>query len=1122
METDFDRYIATTMGGAKNAADGSSLTQEQVERVANYLRSAGSGVDENSSFMDFVRNKLNEQPPKLPDGTAYVGFSGKDSLGESNYTNAKSYVEHKSSAAGAIENTPWGRYLTGSAVGDEMDPMAQKFGNFLAKEGIAVWGDNPLGSLQDMMWNAGSPEYFKNAVDSGRPVVAFVENAPKNRGFSNFELPVALENPDTIVNGYPTRAFGSGDDALKFASNSAAEYQALERSIAEAATRNSGREVSVAEVRKSMDLADGYNATNKTVFDVPRASFEQLNIDSMTTTADEWSATRVAARSPRIATAVEPELRGPSLDAHPSTGRPLTNTDAPARLSNAPEVESPRLGGAGTAVLGGAAFVAAAYDAKQTGDRMGTAYAQDNPAAAQSEATHFLARTGGGAAAGLTIYGAGVSGGPAVALAVADAYLLMEAAERGAKFLDVRKITHQTGSDGADYAFNGKQWIRDDLRADFRDDGVDQLRKQDFAAEPKIERELNAKASAEAVGQAIGSTDPRNPFVQPANESDPAHLKVSDWMREPTTGRWSRQFADEVDRNDALVWNAKPEYASDQRADELNRQASAVIDRNIVEGPAVFAAHYQLGYKRNGFGDFGPEPEAVATALDPNSLEASNGKQYLRDAQGQWSNDGSPATGNLALELEATRERLIPALQQHQAHLAEAPAWQPPTPEQQDRRMLRLAYNNEGWNPSDEQFEASYLAVKRTRQMSDLRPEDTGLILEKDATGLTSLSSPILLTRVGPNNEVQVVAKTYPDEIEVALSDVRARGLGKGTAEQAAPVLAIDPATGEQREVREQAQREANRAGLSQDDAQAAIRTVAPALSGAKEKTPGGPNDEVLDTAPAKRTNGADPTPTATVPPDFAPSQQGPRDIRDPQHEGNEAYREMQHKVKAFETQQGIAHGPHSDRMAASMLAFSVERGLHYSEVSLEKNQDTGQVQLKHTKFGEPAQRFDVDLGKMSSQPIEVSSQRINEAVSKHYGAPAPALERTREQAQGLGDLSFDDKVMFARIRSGIPGHISDDHVAQAMVAAKKSGMDSASVGQVSMVGDQIRVAEAGPAGRTALVDVNAPAQPLQVSVKEASEAHQQQVLTQQQAMTQQQKQQQDGHGGPTMGARSM
>lgn len=979
METDFDRYIATTMGGAKNAADGSPLTQEQVERVANYLRSEGSGLTENSSFMDFVRDKLKSNPPKLPDGTGYVGFSGKDSLGESNYNNAKSYVESRASAAGAIENTPWGRYLTGNDIGDEMDPMAQKFGKFLSKEGIAVWGDNPLGSLQDMMWNAGSPEYFRNAVQSGRPVVAFVENAPKNRGFSNFELPVALEHPDTVVNGYPTRAFGSGDDALAFASRSAAEYQSLERSIAEAATRNSGREVSVAEVRKNLDLADGYNAANKTVFGVPRASFDQMNFEAMTTTADEWSAARVATRAPRITTAPEPELRGPSLDMHPSTGPPLTNTtEVPARVNNAPELDVPRFSGAGTALLGGVALAAAAYDAEQTGERVGTAYAQDNPVAAKSEATHFLARTGGGAAAGLTVYAAGASGGPAVALAVADGYLLVEAAERGARFLDVSKITHQSGSDGADYVFNGKQWIRDDLRADFRDDGVDRPRQQDFAATPELMRELNAKASAEAVSQAIGKADPRDPFVQPSNESDPSHLKVRDWTRDADTGRWSRMLADEFDRNDAPVWKAEPEYASPARAAELDRQALAVIDRNIVEGPAVLAAQYQIGAKRNGFGDFGSEPEAVAVALNPNTLEASNGKQYVRDAQGQWSHDGVPATGNHGLELEATRERLIPVLAQHEQQLADTKAYEPPTPEQRDRAMLRTAYTNEGWNPSPEQFEASYLAVKRTRQMSDLTAENSGLVLENDANGQASLNSPILHTRMGPNNEVQVAAKTYPDEIEVALSDVRARGLVNDTQDRVTPVQATERATTEQRDAREQAQREANRAGLSQDDTQATVRSAVPTVA-----TPGARSGKTDDVEPA-------------VKEEAKPERAGAMLLDNPAHQNHAMFAALLRTVNERDKELGREPDEVSRQLAGGLVEKARERGLETIGAAKFTPDGTKVGMTDTADLSAPWAKTAVgDVGQLAGQKLEQSSENVaainqKQAMEQSLQPPPP------------------------------------------------------------------------------------------------------------------------------------
>lgn len=561
-----------------------------------------------------------------------------------------------------------------------------------------------------------------------------------------------------------------------------------------------------------------------------------------------------ALRSERT-TANKPAISARDSEAWSTIDELVRDGAQPARAP-VPGFELPPLGRAGTtAGLAGIGLAAAAYDAKETGERISTALAQDNPSAVRSEATHFTARGVGGAAAVFTPAALGVSGGPAVALAVADGVLLTEAFDRGAKFLDVRKITHQTGNDGADYAFNGKQWIRDDLRADFRDDGVDRLRQQDFAATPEIERELNAKASAEAVSQAIGKADPRDPFVQPSNEGDPAHLKVRDWTRDAETGRWSRTVADEVDRNDAPVWKAKPEYALPGRAAELDRQALGVIDRNIVEGPAVMAAQYQLGAKRHGFEDFTPEPAAVATALNPNTLEASNGKQYVRDAQGQWSHDGAPAPAERALELETTRERLLPVLEQHQQRLANTKPYEPPTPEQQDREKLRLAYAAEGWNPSPEQFEASCMAVKRTRQMYDIRAEDTGLVLEKDANGHASINSSILHTRIGPNNEVQTVAKTYSDEIDVALSNVRAHGLPKGQGEQDAPAHAIEQATAEQRDAREQAQREANRAGLSQDDTQAAVRTAVPTMSsGARSERPEDPDRSVREEPKPERT----------------------------------------------------------------------------------------------------------------------------------------------------------------------------------------------------------------------------------------------------------------------------
>jgi hypothetical protein len=790
---------------------------------------------------------------------------------------------------------------------------------------------------------------LEQAVESRRPIVAFVENAPKNRGFSNFELPVALEHPDTIVNGYPTRAFGSGDDALKFASNSAAEYQALERSIAEAATRNTGREVSVAEVRKSLDLADGYNATNKTVFDVPKASFEQLNFDSMKSAADDWSVVRAAARSPRVPSAIEPELRAPSLDAHPSTGPPLAGaTEMPARIGNVPEVDAPKMGGAGAAVLGGAAFVAAGYDAKQTGDRMSTAYAQDNPTAAQSEATHFLARTGGGAAAGLTIYGAGVSGGPAVALAVADAYFLMEAAERGAKYLDVRKITHQTSSDGADYVFNGKQWIRDDLKADLRDDGIDQVREQTFAAQPEKARELSQLASAEAVGQAIHKAHPENPFVQPANEHDPAHLHHRDWTRSPETGAWSRSVADEVDRNDTPVWKAQPEYASPARAAELDRQAAQVIDRNLTEGPAALAARYEVAHRRNGWDSFGPEPDVVRTALNPDTLQASDQRQYVRDAQGQWSHDGEPARGNTAVELEATRERLLPALAQHQDALARIEPWQPPTPEQQDRANLRQLYSENGVNPNPERFEAAYQAVRETREAQGINPAATSLALEPRPAGSYDINTPIQHLQIEGDGVVRVAATTTAADIQ------RTEAALKGAPH------AIEAPSARAREEQAQAQREANRAGLSQDDTQATMRSAVPTVA-----TPGGRSGKTDDVEPAAKE-------------EAKPERTGAMLLDNPAHQNHAMFAALLRTVNERDKELGREPDEISRQLAGGLVEKARERGLETIGAA-KFTPDGTKVGMSDTAdLSAPWARTAVgDVGQLAGQKLEQSSENV-------------------------------------------------------------------------------------------------------------------------------------------------
>ncbi|MET3146826.1 zeta toxin family protein [Xanthomonas phaseoli] len=377
----------------------------------------------------------------------------------------------------------------------------------------------------------------------------------------------------------------------------------------------------------------------------------------------------------------------------------LVRPGAPPARMPVPEPEIPGLRRAGmTAGLAGLGVAATAYDASQTGERVGTLLAHDNLTAARSEALHFAARGAGGWAGGAaTAAVVGTTGAGPVALVVADGYLFSVAADKAVTLWDNRQIYTQADKQGVSWEFNGSQWLRQE-KADLQDDGVDTPQKQGMFALPEKARELNYHASSEATEQALGKAQPSNPYVQPSSDADAAHLYARDWRHDPASGQWSRMVADEVDRNDRPVWTADP--ASPERNAALDQQAAQVVDANIARGPAAIAATYQAAYQRNGWDDFGPVPAAVQAALNPDSLQASDGRQYQRDTQGQWRHDGVAAEGNVPLELNATRERLQPALEQHAQAMAQMPARQTPTLQQQDQANTEATYAAYGVAPN--------------------------------------------------------------------------------------------------------------------------------------------------------------------------------------------------------------------------------------------------------------------------------------------------------------------------------------------------------------------------------------------------------------------------------------
>ncbi|SDY95518.1 Putative peptidoglycan binding domain-containing protein [Lysobacter sp. yr284] len=108
-------------------------------------------------------------------------------------------------------------------------------------------------------------------------------------------------------------------------------------------------------------------------------------------------------------------------------------------------------------------------------------------------------------------------------------------------------------------------------------------------------------------------------------------------------------------------------------------------------------------------------------------------------------------------------------------------------------------------------------------------------------------------------------------------------------------------------------------------------------------------------------------------------------------------------------------------------------------------------------------------------------SDPLPEPVNRH-ALRAPATE----ESQPLAELSPADRLLFDRIRSEAPTHVSDDVVASAMLAGKQAGIDSADkVGLVAVTGERLCVGGTTP-GFHAMVDTTKPAPQLQETVQQA------------------------------------
>ncbi|UXB24569.1 hypothetical protein K7567_01955 [Stenotrophomonas maltophilia] len=864
----FDDFVKTTLGGATQAGSGEALTAQQISDVITYLKSPGSGPTTSVSFEQYVTGNMQAHPPRLPDGMDYLAFSGKDTTRISNYTNAEVYSKDINGKSGIIGDTPWGKFVDQLAKNPahipDLQSMEAGLRSVMESKGIVPFDKNYVGALQDIMWNAGSPKFFENAIATGKPLIAFVDGAPPDRGFSRFELATALDHPNVRINGYPISAFGP--EPLAFASQSAAEYQALERSLAQHATTNSAQPVDVAQVRLHLKPIDGYDAVSKTLFERPLHDYSALNLSEMSTTRANWVAAHAnLGTGPRLfADLPEPPSHAPLQPGAPR-GPPHAATVAEAVADVAPHGMHAGINPA-IKVAGVAGVALLAHDFATSGHKWIELNSQGNAAGADSTAAHFVGRNVGGAVGGF-LGGAGVglasgswTGPGAIATGIGGGVLGAYLGERWAEQKDIERIYSQVDPMGRtwmrDPADPNGRWLRAgeqqqvqstdlgtgvEVRPVQTAQGDDVTFRTSYVATGTLERQLNWQAARASYELGLSNPPPpQNPYRLNANGlAEPARGAFETdraFVRDASSGQWELEIKEMVD---GRVPNSRHLPVSAEQAQALDEQSRAVIAQNASNTKAAMAARYMVAHEQGRWSDFGDAnspsiPRAVQDAqASADTLKASDGNAYTRQADGQWVSKGvifdSAANRNLSDELEITWQSQndgIAGLHDIAKQLKDTAQ----VAHEGIRGQVDALYARHGIERTEQQLAATAVAVEQTLNLQG-RTGDVVLELMPDPrTHAPSAESAIATFGDSGGNRMVLTGTTTIEDITRAQSQLRPEASlaaqGAAPADQATtpdvPELRIAALTAKEQDAHRQALQEANRQGGAAVDAQQA------------------------------------------------------------------------------------------------------------------------------------------------------------------------------------------------------------------------------------------------------------------------------------------------------------
>lgn len=684
MNNEYSDAVRTTFRSASDKVSGGKISDAQLNTIVQYLTSPGSGATQRDSVADLAESGYSKHQAKLDPGKIYLGYGGTDRNGTENWLNASDFKRSHGNA-GMISDTPWGKHVEALGNDPDIKIAAAKLDRFLSSEGIIpAYGATATDAIKDTFWCYGSAPYIQNGIESKLPMVGFVDGAPLDRGYTSHELPRLIASPEAVFNGYKMSSVRG--DPVVFTADSAANFQTLHADAITAASRNSGRTISMAEFGRHVDIAYGFDAEKNQLFGLNRDDFFRLNIDEMATHSDGWSRARATSEgTPHYRTPVERrqqlatgQQRAPALtDA--SSGPLRLEPEAAgfrstshslisgAEFTSAASAHAPNIGSRAFAVAG---EVGLAGEALHTLKRANDLSATGNTIGTQSEVIHFGSRNlsawGGavlGAEAGAAL---GIESGPgAFVTATIGGIAGTVGGDKIAAAVDDYRTYHQADRDGHTWRMDPEEpeqgWTRQVSGGPAQGigRGPHAMPTQTLTAGPELASELNYKASGVQVQLQLANPSlPRDPYTQKADAMDTPSLREASWRRDPETHQWNRQVTDGYLEHG--LPRSHQEQASPGRASRLDQAAQATMAENKAIQPHAIAGRYLEAHHQFGWDRFGPpEPSAVHAANAPRNVQqASDGNEYIRGRDGQWTHEGmfgrqTQARGNLRDELDA-------------------------------------------------------------------------------------------------------------------------------------------------------------------------------------------------------------------------------------------------------------------------------------------------------------------------------------------------------------------------------------------------------------------------------------------------------------------------------------